>query len=181
MANQATTNSCTSISWETPPPKELEITREELFSDLAKRATTNSRTRLWERRPLKCFDANREDMFDMVKDGKLTYSTYIRRMYGKAAKRHHRPKPQTSQRVVQDEASGTASTSSNFEVTQGYDTPRASPRESRDDKIGRLATLIATKSSSFNDLKLDQLLKLAGEADVCIDMEESNDSGSSLS
>lgn len=44
--------------------------------------------------------------------------------------------------------------------------------ESRDDKVGRLAALIATKGSRFNDLKLDQLRKLAGEADVCIDIEE---------
>ena len=47
-----------------------------------------------------------------------------------------------------------------------------STNESRDDKISRLAGLIATKGSRFNDLKLDQLLKLAGEADVSIDVEE---------
>lgn len=47
-----------------------------------------------------------------------------------------------------------------------------STTESRDEKVGRLAALIASKGSRFNELKLDQLLKLAGEADVSIDIED---------
>ena len=46
--------------------------------------------------------------------------------------------------------------------------------ESRNDKIVRLFGLIATNGNQFNDLKLEQLLKIAGQPDINIEIDQDN-------